>query len=249
MTEPTDAYSRMLHEALVHLGERQERWKMSDQTPSCLGILWGFYDPLFYVIIIHHHDPHQPTNLLISTPRFRQVGHFGCRCTTDWSFNVAELEKIRGIWGRLTLEPTWSHRNIWSFFKKKTGTAAVPVGFYLIRFDHFESLGVYDLSASFWQSILILVIVVDSTDLSVLPGLLFCFFSHHRNRTIGWLVGWLVGQLVDFRPWRLETFQSRHPRIQAFLPSMSMWRRCPVDQTQHVLRKDQQAGAFGCFQK
>ena len=82
---------------------------------------------------------------------------------------------------------------------------------------------------------------------------LFCFFffSHHRNRTIGWLVGllvgWLVGWLVnvltlDHEGWK--TFQIDNPRIQAFLPSMSMWRRCLVDQTQHVLRKDQQAGAF-----
>ncbi len=63
-------------------------------------------------------------------------------------------------------------------FQNLSGTADCEI----TVFDHFESLGVYDASASFWQSILI--IIVDYIDLSV-----------------SWLVGWLVNFLTTIEGW------------------------------------------------
>lgn len=236
MTEPTDAYSRMLHEALVHLGERQERWKLthflyknpSSRSPSANK--WLDFNSKTWA---------SPKRVRKKSPGWT----LWVQMYDALILQVAELI-LQGIW--LTDIGPLGAIEKGQFLKQNLSGTAVP------EWDDLIILKAWAVSDagisfwSFWQSILILVIVVDYTDVSVLSLFLFCFF---RTIEIEQLVGWLVGQLVDSRPWRLETFQSRHPRIQAFLPSMSMWRRCPVDQTQHVLRKDQQAGAFGCFQK
>lgn len=179
----------------------------SDQIPSCLGILWGFYYALF--IHIHHHDPHQPTNGLTLTPKFLR--------RKDCEEPIARLDTlgadVRRIdpsscrigWGRLTLEPMDGTIEKGQFLKQKKSGTAVP---------EWDFIWSFWKPGCLWSQCIFLTINLDTGNssreywfVSPFPFFLFCFFSFFApSKSNHWLVGWLVGQLVDSRPWRLETF-------------------------------------------